>query len=158
MELAKIKIVLERYFEGETSLQEEQQLRDFFQNEDVPEHLAPYKALFKGFTLAQQEKSTREVVLPKPGNGKPVWIWSIAASLVVALGIGSMLFYQNNGLTQKEQEALAAYQEAKQTMLLLSENLNKGASKMDYLSTFAESTSNMKYINEFSKTKNKFLK
>lgn len=158
MELAKVEILLERYFEGETSLKEEQQLRDFFQSEEVPSHLAPYTALFKGLTLAQQEKSTREVVLPEPIKRNTVWIWSIAASLVIALGIGSLMINQSNGLTQEEQEALAAYQEAKQTMLLLSENLNKGASKVNYLNTFTESTSNMKYINEFAETKKRILK
>ena len=158
MELAKVEILLERYFEGETSLKEEQQLRDFFQTEEVPPQLAPYTALFKSFALAQQEKSTREVVLQEPVRRNLVWMWSIAASVVVALGIGSLLFYQNTGLSQEEQEALAAYQEAKQTMLIFSENFNKGASKVNYLNTFTESTSNIKYINKFSETKNRFLK
>lgn len=158
MELAKVQKLLDRYFEGETSLVEEQQLRDFFQNETVPPHLAPYAAMFKGFAEAQKETSSREIELPKPIQKSSVWIWSIAASFVVALGIGSMLYFQNDGLTPEQQEALAAYQEAKQTMMLLSANLNEGTSKLNYLNTFTESGSNIKYINEFSETTNKFLK
>lgn len=158
MELAKVEKLLDRYFDGETNLVEEQQLRDFFQKETIPPHLAPYAAMFKGFAEAQKETSSREVNLPKATQKSAVWLWSIAASFVVALGLGSMLFFQNDGLTPEEQEALAAYQEAKQTMLLLSENFNKGASKINYLNTFTESGSNMKYINEFSETTNKFLK
>ncbi len=158
MELANIEKLLDRYFEGETTLMEEQQLRDFFQHESVPPHLAPYAAMFKGFAKAQQETSSREVSLPESIQKRSVWIWSIAASFVVALGIGSMLYFQNDGLSPEQQEALAAYQEAKKTMLLLSENLNKGASKVNYLNTFTESGSNIKYLNQFSETKNRFLK
>lgn len=158
MELAKVEKLLDRYFEGETSLVEEQQLRDFFQKETVPPHLAPYATLFKGFAEAQMETSTREVQLPQATQKSAVWMWSIAASFVVALGIGSMLYFQNDGLSPEQQEALAAYQEAKQTMMLLSENLNEGTSKLNYLNTFAESGSNIKYINEFTETKNRFLK
>ena len=158
MELANVEKLLDRYFEGDTTLKEEQELRDFFQEEDIPPHLAPYASMFKGFAMAQQESSERELVLSEPIQKRSVWIWSIAASMVIALGIGSMLYFQNDGLNPEQQEALAAYQEAKQTMLLLSENLNKGASKVNYLNAFTESTANMKYINEFSETKNRFLK
>lgn len=42
----KIDDLLEKYFEGETTCEEEQQLRRFFATGDVPEHLAIYRPLF----------------------------------------------------------------------------------------------------------------
>jgi len=158
MELANVEKLLDRYFEGETTLKEEQALREYFKGENIPAHLAPYTALFNGFAMAQQERSNRELVLSETIQKRSVWIWSVAASLVIAIGIGSMLYFQNQGLSAEQQEALAAYQEAKQTMLLLSENLNKGASKVNYLNAFTESSANIKYINEFAETKKRFLK
>lgn len=42
----KIDELLNRYFEGETSCREEKELRRFFTEEEVPEHLAIYRPLF----------------------------------------------------------------------------------------------------------------
>lgn len=41
-----IEELLEKYFEGETTCAEEQELRHFFSTENVPEHLNCYRPLF----------------------------------------------------------------------------------------------------------------
>ncbi len=41
-----IEELLNKYFEGETSSEEEQQLRTYFSSGEVPEHLIVYKPLF----------------------------------------------------------------------------------------------------------------
>lgn len=46
MEYKEIEQLLERYWQCETSLEEEAQLRDFFSQKEVPAHLRPYKELF----------------------------------------------------------------------------------------------------------------
>lgn len=46
MDYKYIEQLLERYWECETTLQEEQILRSFFQQEDVPEHLRAYASVF----------------------------------------------------------------------------------------------------------------
>ena len=46
MDYRYIEQLLERYWACETSLQEEQILRTFFQQAEVPAHLMPYKAVF----------------------------------------------------------------------------------------------------------------
>ena len=53
MDYKYIEQLLERYWACETSLQEEQILRTFFQQEDVPAHLMPYKSVFD----VQQEQA-----------------------------------------------------------------------------------------------------
>jgi len=56
MDYKYIEQLLERYWACETSLQEEQILQSFFAQDDVPEHLNTYKAIF----MAQQsEKDAR---------------------------------------------------------------------------------------------------
>ncbi|RHJ81801.1 hypothetical protein [Parabacteroides sp. AM08-6] len=53
--------LLERYFEGETSAEEEQQLRTFFNSGKVPGHLAAYIPLFAYFdTEITRKKSHPE--------------------------------------------------------------------------------------------------
>ncbi|MBR4643737.1 MAG: hypothetical protein IKO73_01055 [Bacteroidaceae bacterium] len=46
MDYKYIEQLLERYWACETSLQEEQILRTFFQQAEVPAHLMPYRAVF----------------------------------------------------------------------------------------------------------------
>lgn len=42
-----IHILIERFLNAETSLQEEQQLYDFFAQDDIPSDLEPYREMFK---------------------------------------------------------------------------------------------------------------
>lgn len=54
----KIEELVDRYFEGETSCEEERELRRFFNNERVPEHLKAYRPLFA--YIEQEAKAYRE--------------------------------------------------------------------------------------------------
>lgn len=55
MDFKYIEQLLERYWQCETSLEEEAQLRAFFNGGDVPGHLLRYKDLFVYQQLQQQE-------------------------------------------------------------------------------------------------------
>ncbi|MBQ8225022.1 MAG: hypothetical protein IJZ86_06725 [Bacteroides sp.] len=54
MDFKQVEELLERYWQCETSVEEEQHLRNFFCNEEVPQHLARYKELFVYQQLQQQ--------------------------------------------------------------------------------------------------------
>lgn len=49
--------LLNKYFEGETSCEEEHQLRTFFASENIPRRLLPYRAIFGYFSqeIARQK-------------------------------------------------------------------------------------------------------
>lgn len=71
MDYKYIEQLLERYWQGETTLQEENILRSFFSQLDIPEHLQKYKALF---TYEKEEAlgddfDTR--ILEMIGEGEP---------------------------------------------------------------------------------------
>ena len=55
MDYKYIEQLLDNYFDCTTTLQEEQILRSFFSQEDVPGHLAQYADLFKYETEAKDE-------------------------------------------------------------------------------------------------------
>ena len=54
MDYKDIEQLLERYWQCETSVEEEATLRDFFAKEEVPAHLLRYKNLFV-YQQVQQE-------------------------------------------------------------------------------------------------------
>jgi len=140
MELAKIETLLESYFEGETNLQQEQELRTYFASSNVAPHLSMYTPLFNAMQQAQEEEAPMEVTLPvtqKSNNRK--WL-SIAASVVVLIGAFSFVFNHQNQLSAEEQEALAAFEQSKEALEMLSVNFNKGAEELNVLSQFTNTT------------------
>lgn len=60
MDYKYIEQLLERYWEAETSPEEESILRAFFAQDEVPEAFAPYKALFDYTRQAAEEVPGRE--------------------------------------------------------------------------------------------------
>jgi hypothetical protein len=62
MKLTNIEELIQKYDLGETSLQEEQELSDYFNQNQVPAHLQPYAAQFRFFSSKKQDKSANEAL------------------------------------------------------------------------------------------------
>lgn len=137
MELAKIESLLDSYFEGETSLYQESILRDYFLSANVAPHLMAYQGLFLGLKNTQKEVSKREVSLPQASSNSRRWWLSIAASVVVLIGVVGLQF-SGNQITAEEQHALAALNKTKETLLLMSKSFNKGTQEIAVLGQFTE--------------------
>ncbi len=136
MESVKIEKLLEAYFEGTTSLAEEKILQNYFTHESVADHLTQYSILFVGFQKAKEERLNKQIELPESKPEFPTkWWYSVAALLVVALGLGSFYFSQPK-YSQEEKDALTAFEESKNAMMLLSANLNKGAEQLTLMDQF----------------------
>jgi hypothetical protein len=87
----EIKILLEKYFEGETSLWEEQQLRDYFSSQTIDAELVEYAPLFQYFKTERAEKSR-----PNPFRRRHIFIQSlIGAAACVLLLLGFILSPSN---------------------------------------------------------------
>jgi len=151
MELAKIENLLEKYFEAETSVQEEAVLKEFFSNGEVPEHLSEYKEMFNYFNNSSLETSNRSIKLTKKTISIK-WL-SIAAMLVLFIGIYSV--YQKNE-TEKE-EAMLAYMETQKALELISKSLNKGTDAIAQLDNFNKGTEAMAQLKTFEYTQRKIF-
>ena len=92
-ELTHIKILLERFFEGQTSNEEEQELYRFFGRDNIPDELIAYKPLMQYFeTGLADELACPEEDKVAPKNTKThrlrnLWIirGSVAASFLMIL-------------------------------------------------------------------------
>lgn len=149
MDYKRISVLLEKYWEGETTLEEEAALRDFFSTShpDLPEELLEAAPLFQYFRVEAEkvwEAPPVKVVKLSPWRH---WM-KYAAVMLVAVGIGYALKQHQ----QREQQVLVAMQqpnmndpqkafdETKRALQLLAKNLNKGTSGMQKLSYFNEAT------------------
>lgn len=124
MELTNIEQLIEKYENAETSLAEEQQLKEYFHQENIPAHLQEYKALFNYFDKSRTERYTKTLPL-KPSKSNWKWV-SVAAAVVLLFSVYSI---NNSGKLSEEelQEAELAYVETQKAFQLISQNLNKGS-------------------------------
>lgn len=83
----KIDELLNRYFEGETSCEEERELRRFFTEEQVPESLEMYRPLF---VCLDKEVRAHQSHLLTPKRRLYYIMGSIAAGLLLLIGIANL--------------------------------------------------------------------
>ena len=163
MEYNKIRELLERYWEGESSLEEEDMLCSFYAAEraDLPPDLLEAQPLFRYFTEAANlelpalpEIETVIAQLPPVIKPKPWEHWmKYAAIFLIAVGLGyagrqyeekqrriDVVFAQQDTY-EDPQKAFVATQKA---LRLLAKNLNKGTSQVQKLSYFNEATEKIK--------------
>lgn len=141
MDYNSIKALLDKYWEGETSIEEEAKLRAYFASDQVAEDLESFRPLFDFFGSEQQIQIHRDIQLPKTiyktirsGRSRRLQIIrSIAATLLIALG-----FFYYVGIHQKQQamdtyeNPEIAYEEAVKALQYLSGKMNKGIQTTSY--------------------------
>lgn len=148
MELDRIEKLLEKYFEAETNIAEEKDLKKYFASSDVAQHLEQYKPIF-GFTVqAKQEKFNGAISLKTKKRKNVVWL-SVAASIVVLLSIGLFTYSNYNQPKSNDLGTIddpeVAFRETQKALAMISEHVNKGIGSMSYL-------------NEYEQSKNKIFK
>ncbi len=147
MEPNDISIILEKYFEGDSTIAEELALQTYFSSSNVAQHLTQYVPLFK-FYAHEKTIQTSVKASPKSKKQRVVWL-SVAALIFIFLSISMLTIYNNDipksttyGTFDTPEEAFAETQKA---LNLLSENVNVGVRSV-------------KCINEFENSKNKIFK
>ncbi len=163
MESPKIKILLEKYWSGNSNLEEESELKRFFQN-GIPESDKQYKILFSyaeslkanttDFDLNFLDEVIQKNSKKSVGNAKKSW-WipmSVADSIVVMMMSVSYQWKDIPVRTAVEEKIIiddsiaTAYEETVTALAFLAEKLNQGNASIYQLSSFDKATK--KIINE----------
>lgn len=99
----KTEELLEKYFDGQTTCEEERALRRFFASDQVPEHLEVYRPLFacidrEAETFRETQKEEAAPATHPAGVRKPTRLYrlyylttGIAATLLLCIGIAGLL-------------------------------------------------------------------
>ncbi|HLF33406.1 MAG TPA: hypothetical protein VI583_04185 [Cyclobacteriaceae bacterium] len=164
MDYEEIKILIDKYWRCESTLEEEKMLRDYFLKEHVPSELIPYAGLFKYYGSVSGLETKKifsphfggrqaEVLQPvKTRNIRLAWYYRVAAAVLLIL----VLFVINEQVGKIKQESVAivkdtfqdpeeALAETKRILFMVSHELYKVEREA---SRFAE----------FSKAEEKFRK
>lgn len=142
--------LLEKYWSGNTTLSDEQALRDYFSSENVaPEHEV-YRNLFQSFEMEQMEeegsfdafaKVKHKETLENQANTRTWKGLAIAAGFALLMTVGGNYYNQQTqpdlGTYETPEEARAA---AMDMLELVSSKFNKGRKNMAPMKTLDNKT------------------
>jgi hypothetical protein len=136
MDLKQVENILEKYWEGTSSREDEMLLRDFFSYAEVPAHLEPYKELFTVQELdlnpalgkAFDEELKRKILaIDKPANSWTLFRIAAIGLILIITAISVFKVDQKPQIAEdtfsNPEEALA---ETKKAFILIAEAMNKG--------------------------------
>lgn len=142
MDYPAVKKLVDKYWEGKTSLKEEQELHTYFNQENVDVRLKNIQPLFVFFKQEQEKKSERTLHFLQAVRQPPQRIWGLAAaSIAILITIACWLYQQqhhlplSSNLASQETNVLKkdtyedpeeAFQRTKKALMRVSKGLNKG--------------------------------
>ena len=131
MELKNIESLLEKYEEGQTTLQEEAQLKHYFTTETVAPHLEVYRSLFTYFVLDKQlsikDLYQRHAATPTRFR------WFASAAVVTIMFSAFMTLTSKDEFIKLSNEEQFAYNETLKAFDLISNQMHKAAAPLNAL-------------------------
>jgi hypothetical protein len=171
--IAEIRKLLDRFYLGETSLEEEKILQKYFSSASVPEELMPDRDLFRSLgdasdSVAVPEGLNQKVLdvidqqEKKMVRTRRISVFSLsglAAGLlvVIALYVGyfrddSPGLLASNHMIDTYEDPQDAYEEARRTMAYVSAKLNTGTSELEHVKKASKATSDpLKSLSKINK-------
>ena len=143
MELKQVHKWVSLYFEGKTTLAQEQALVSYFSQSQVDEDLAPYKPYFTAINNERLQHFEGDF---NTARNKRNWLSPRVAAVAAIAVIGFFTLQQTLLPAQPSPEEMA-FEEFKVNMYLIAEHLNKGKKGVAYMETFNHTT------NKFIKSK-----
>jgi hypothetical protein len=150
--IEEIRKMLERFYRGETSLEEEKMLQEYFASTSVPAELIPDRDLFQSFDegeeafevpadLNQKILASIDRTERKETRTRRISLFSLsglAAGLLVMIAV--YLFFlrsdrnsliASNQMVDTYQDPMMAYEEARNTLVYVSQKLSTGTSELE---------------------------
>lgn len=99
-DIMKIRSLCDKYFDGDTTVEEEMMLRDYFtQEKDVPADLKAVKVMICGLSDASSIKYAPKTVRPKSYLRKLVW-----GTMAAAASVAMIIALRSRGATEEISE------------------------------------------------------
>jgi hypothetical protein len=166
MNIKEIEKLLEKYYEGETTLAEERLLKDFFLSGNVPMELSVHKSQFIYFKEASGDEITDleldEKVFDKTvnipvfpllsGRNRFYYITGIAATVLLLIGL---VFTFNEDVFNRKQVKVSTadkelmFTETQDILAFVSVKFNRGIDKMEYIGKLDQAMQKMQMLSKY---------
>ena len=172
--MKEIEKILDKYFEGETTPQEENELKNYFRQRDIPEKFRIYKELFEFYDEENNLKIDNNIfdeqfinkISNQKQSNKALYykIIGIAATLLIVFG--SYLYFRPHTaiqekkkivLTSKEKFAINKTIEVFAKVSAIMSRVSKPLSKFQYIEKTDKELKKLNYYNEYNKLVLKYL-
>ncbi|WP_162053554.1 HEAT repeat domain-containing protein [Pontibacter pamirensis] len=160
MKWDNIEALLQKYYDGETTVAEEKQLKDYFtQEQQLPRHLQPHAAQFQCYTQQQEEQLDKFLAddwffekieaQQTPEQGKQLFFpvmqqaaayWRVAASILLLVGAfwAGAKYMQSSSIEQQTPEIAALRQEVQEMKQVLTAGTTAGYSASDRIKVVSQ--------------------
>ena len=164
MEMKRIELLLQRFYSGESTIEEEKELKDFFTTNDVPRYLWAEQEMFTYYNVggkdeipdkelenkiliaikgAEQEEAKRFT-----NRKKILYMVSSAAAVVALLIVAYFAFIFDTSMQDTYDNPEIAYMQTKETLLFVSAKLNEGTKDLYAIGKFDEATKPLSNISK----------
>jgi len=128
MESKQVKILLDKFFEGKSTLEEERLLKIYFQQDEIADAFVPFQPYFVHTRSVQSVSIDKQFSLPDK-SFLSVMGKRIASIAAIGLAVFSLSVFDFNKPTEEEL-AFAAF---KENMFLVSNQLNRAQHDVTYI-------------------------
>jgi hypothetical protein len=152
METQRIKELLDKYWAGESSLEEESQIADYYHGSDIDSELLQFKPLFNFYRDEKKVELERSIESMLPKQEAKIFtinrVRAVAATLaIIVASVFGFNYLQTNPITNNSVNATVEVQDPEEAYALtmealayLSSNYEKGSTKLRKLPKAMEST------------------
>jgi len=163
MDSDKIKDLLERYWNCETTLEEEQWLRDFFNSNEVPQSLQQEAQLFQYLKQQQNvklsdlnfEQKLKQKLQPKEGKVRSLLMTGMKLAAGISVVVASFWLVRQELNKEKPEEVVdtyndpqKAFEETKRALQLISKNFGKAQKASTNINLINEATEKLQKENK----------
>jgi hypothetical protein len=171
--IKEIRKLLDRFYMGETTLEEEQILQDYFTSPSIPEELMPDRDLFRslgnaGDSVAVPEDLNQKILdtidqqehkLVRTRRISVFSLSGLAAGLLVVIALYVGYFREDgsgrlasNQMTDTFEDPKVAYEEARRTLAYVSAKLNSGTNELEHVKKASQAASDpLKSLSKINK-------
>ncbi len=171
MEKKRIEKLIEKFYNGETSIGEERLLENYFSRKDIPASLVAERDLFRFYATSRNDQLpdeglTEKIIEAIESEGADLTgkrrrlvyaVTSIAASMLILIGSYFIFLYPSGpGLALSKYKDTfnnpeIAYLETQKALLYVSQKLNEGTQPLDNLTKLEEGTKELENLNLIDK-------
>jgi len=171
MNISEIEKLLDKYYEGLTTLSEEKYLKEFFLSEAVPPHLQIHSLHFKYFANASTEEindpffeekfhgkvNESQILHVRSNRNLFYYVSGIAAGILLLIGL--FFTFRNDVVKRSETDAPGSnpqivFQQTQDILMFVSMNFNKGIDEMHNLGQFDKAIQKVQMISKFYQYQN----
>lgn len=153
MKTNEVKYLLQQYFNGESTTEDERKLESYFCSGNIDSELKEYQEFFSGLSMMQEvegEETIEDDILKHIDAyenrqktktlGMWKWVTGIAASIILV--IGSYLIYEQQQQPYQDtfDNPQMAYAQAKEALTYMSAKYNQGLAELSHFQKLESAT------------------